>query len=90
MSTDPPKSPPSGLKAVETAEGTVAYEEATNREVDESKLVRKLDWHLIPLVMLLCESEFFLLPLMRRGVSWAFWLTTELADTFSFLDRSVS
>ncbi|KAI1195373.1 DNA-repair protein rad2 [Nemania serpens] len=55
MSTDPPKSPPSGLKAVETAEGTVAYEEATNREVDESKLVRKLDWHLIPLVMLLCR-----------------------------------
>lgn len=60
MSTDPPKSSPSGLKAVEAAGDHVAYNESTTLEVDESKLVRKLDLHLIPLVMLLCESKLFL------------------------------
>ncbi|KAI0534887.1 DNA-repair protein rad2 [Xylaria digitata] len=35
------------------AESDVTYDESTSFGVDERKLVRKLDWHLIPLVMLL-------------------------------------
>ncbi|KAI1742447.1 DNA-repair protein rad2 [Xylaria scruposa] len=58
MASDTRKSSDSDPKPAQTTEGIVAYDENTNFGVDERKLVRKLDWHLIPLVMLLCESYF--------------------------------
>ncbi|KAF2971897.1 hypothetical protein GQX73_g1663 [Xylaria multiplex] len=39
-------------------ESDVTYDESTGFGVDERKLVRKLDWHLIPLVMLLYTFSF--------------------------------
>ncbi|KAI0973552.1 DNA-repair protein rad2 [Xylaria arbuscula] len=45
-------------KVPEDAEDGVTYDESTNFGVDEKKLVRKLDWHLTPLVMLLYTFSF--------------------------------
>jgi hypothetical protein len=59
MATFAPKSSDSDPKSMDSAEaehGTM-YDETTNFGVDEKKLVRKLDVHLIPLIMLLCESK---------------------------------
>lgn len=64
------------------------YDESTNFGVDERKLVRKLDLHLVPLVMLLCKFEKPLLALnMCLDIRE---LTFSTSDTFSFLDRSAS
>jgi hypothetical protein len=90
--TDTPKSSHSESKAIQTAgDDRVAYDESDDFGVDEQKLVRKLDRHLIPLVMLLCESRVGL-----RGSNTAAgarstvsWLTSNIVDTFSFLDRFV-
>lgn len=69
----------------DTENGAV-YEESINSGVDERNLVRKLDWHLIPLVMLLCTSASVLLALLCCVFSG---LLLTVVDTFSFLDRFV-
>ncbi|KAI0486987.1 major facilitator superfamily domain-containing protein [Xylaria cf. heliscus] len=52
------KSSDSDPKPAQAAEGDVAYGEIANFGVDERKLIRKLDWHLIPLIMLLYTFSF--------------------------------
>ncbi|KAJ8107285.1 hypothetical protein ONZ43_g6782 [Nemania bipapillata] len=57
--TDTPKSSHSEPKAVQTdMDDRVTYDEDDHVAVDEQKLVRKLDRHLIPLVMLLYTFSF--------------------------------
>ncbi|RYC64495.1 hypothetical protein CHU98_g1696 [Xylaria longipes] len=58
MASGTRKSSDSDPKPAQTAEGSVTYDESTNLGVDERKLVRKLDWHLVPLVMLLYTFSF--------------------------------
>ncbi|KAI0427587.1 DNA-repair protein rad2 [Xylaria sp. FL1042] len=58
MSATSSKSQHLDPKAPEDVEGEATYEESTNFGVDEKKLVRKLDWHLVPLVMLLYTFSF--------------------------------
>lgn len=47
-------------EAPQTTDGGVATDGDTDFGVDERKLVRKLDWHLVPLIMLLCECRLVL------------------------------
>ncbi|KAI1276248.1 DNA-repair protein rad2 [Xylaria sp. FL0933] len=58
MSAPSSGSQPLDFKAPLDTEGDATYEESTNFGVDEKKLVRKLDLHLIPLVMLLYTFSF--------------------------------
>jgi hypothetical protein len=54
---DAPKSFDSDPNGVQIADDAPMCDESTNFGVDEKKLVRKLDLHIIPLVMLLCELK---------------------------------
>lgn len=54
MASGTRKSSDSDRKAAQAAGGGVEHDDGTDLGVEEQKLVRKLDLHLIPLVMLLC------------------------------------
>jgi hypothetical protein len=53
------KTSDSDPKAIQAVGDGIISDDETNLGVDEKKLLRKLDLHIIPLVMLLCELKPF-------------------------------
>jgi len=65
------KTSDSDPKAIQTVGDGIVSDDETNLGVDEKKLLRKLDLHIIPLVMLLCElkpvpSNLFIFPVQSH------------------------